>query len=87
MGRNEDDGNETRRRLRIPAALAVAFVGTSASVAMTFAGCSGSGVPEPIDGRLMSVKRDASVDTSASDDGSVDAMVDAGQTFDDAPHT
>lgn len=84
MGRNEDDGNETRRRLRIPAALAVAFVGTSASVAMTFAGCR-SGMPEPVDGRLMSVKHDAGVD--ASDDGSVDAMVDAGQTFDDAPHT
>ena len=47
---NQDDGTEKpRRRLRIPAALAVAFVGTSASAAMMFAGCSTQTTPNPVD--------------------------------------
>src|SRR6187551_3154870 len=92
MGRKQDDANDktpSRRRLRIPAALAVAFVGTSASVAMTFAGCSTS-TPEPVDaGQATSMKHDAGVDGegsgSAMNDGTIDAMIDAGQTIADAP--
>jgi hypothetical protein len=82
---NEDDGNaKSRRRLRIPAALAVAFVGTSATVAMTFAGCSPSSPPEPVDaGESQAVTKDAGV----GDDGSnsvIDAMVDAAPQMADA---
>lgn len=86
MGRNQDDGTEkppAKRRLRIPAALAVAFVGTSATVAMTFAGCSSSPIPDPVDaGQASSVQHDAGVG-SGSDE--IDAMIDAGQTIADAP--
>ena len=85
---NQDDGIEKpRRRLRIPAALAVAFVGTSASAAMMFAGCS-TQTPDPVDaGQATAVQHDAGVG-SGTDSGSnvdTDAMIDAGQTIADAP--
>ena len=83
---NHDDGTEKpRRRLRIPAALAVAFVGTSASLAMTFAGCSSSTTPEPVDaGQATSVQHDGGV-IDGEGSATIDAMIDAGQTIADAP--
>ncbi|HUS29326.1 MAG TPA: hypothetical protein VMZ53_12495 [Kofleriaceae bacterium] len=52
-----------RPRLRIPAVLAVAVVGTSATVTLTFSGCGAEPGPEPIDAnRINSVKVDAGVD-------------------------
>lgn len=79
---NQDDGFEKpRRRLRIPAALAVAFVGTSASAAMMFAGCS-TQTPDPVDaGQATSVQHDA----GNGSDIDTDAMIDAGQAVADAP--
>jgi hypothetical protein len=81
---NQDDGTEKpRRRLRIPAALAVAFVGTSASAAMMFAGCS-TQTPDPVDaGQASSVQHDAAVGSGSNVD--TDAMMDAGQAIADAP--
>ena len=81
-----DDGTEKpRRRLRIPAALAVAFVGTSASAAMLFAGCS-TQTPDPVDaGQATAVQHDAGVDNGSGSNVDTDAMIDAGQTIADAP--
>ena len=76
MASNPSDGKEKpRRRLRIPAALAVALVGTSASVAMIVAGCSES-TPDPVDaGQETSVKKDAGMD-GGSNAVAIDAMID-----------
>ena len=68
-----------RRRLRIPAALAVVVVGGGASIALAFAGCD-TGAP-PIDAKLLTREDDAGVrDAKLADvnDGGVsDAHADA----------
>jgi hypothetical protein len=68
-----------RRLLRIPAALAVAVVGTSAWITMAFSGCSASSGPEPLDAtKASSVKVDAAIDSGTRADGdNVDAPVDS----------
>lgn len=70
-----------RRRLRIPAALAVAIVGTSATVAMSAGGCD-SGAPEPIDATSSGTARiDGAVDATT------DSIVDAELPADAPPDT
>lgn len=70
------------RRLRIPTALAVAFVGSSATVAMTFAGCHG-GHHAPSDSNAPDtsslIERDAMIDVlvDATPDAKPDAKPDA----------
>ena len=77
MASNDDDSgarDAKRRRLRIPAALAVAIVGTSATVAIGIAGCD-TGPPEPIDATSSGTARiDGAVDTN------IDSCID-GQTM------
>ena len=67
------------RRLRVPAALAVAFVGTSAVISMWYGGCH-SGMPDPPDARSIEAERDANgtlADAEVVDAGPSDAHPDA----------
>jgi hypothetical protein len=59
------------RRLRVPAALAVAFVGTSAAVTMWYGGCHTQTDP-PVDALTIESHGDADV-ADISDDPPVDA--------------
>jgi hypothetical protein len=75
------DDHEPVHRLRVPAALAVAFVGSSAAVAMWYGGCTPD-EPEPNpDAGNVQVVKDAedidSLDAEAPSDAPVDAAVDA----------
>lgn len=64
-------------RLRIPAALAVAIVGVTAPVAMSFGGCQEDLPPEPIDAGGV-IDKDH-LDAGTEDAGDIDAgLVDAG---------
>ncbi|HEY5951265.1 MAG TPA: hypothetical protein VIV40_37490 [Kofleriaceae bacterium] len=82
--RSSDGRDETTpaRRLRVPAALAVAFVGTSAVVSVWYGGCHTTTDPTPDAGHVES-RLDARV-IDASDAGDDDDLVDAG-TMPDAP--
>lgn len=84
---NDDDGNaKSPRRVRVPAALAVAFVGTSASVA-TALGCSPTPPPEPIDaGEMESLRMDGGVDIDADETADAAQPIADAATL-DAPHT
>lgn len=75
----------TLRRLQMPAALAVAFVGSSAVISMWYGGCH-SGMPDPPDAEPLEAARDASTRADASiadaapDDAgtpAADALIDA----------
>ena len=69
------DRSSTQRRLRIPKALAVALLGASATVAVSFAGCDSS-TEKNAGGDPSAVVPDASID--AADDGMIaDAALDA----------
>lgn len=79
---SHDDAPCPRRRLRVPAVLAVAIVGTSASVAIGIAGCD-TGMPEPIDALSSGTVR-----IDAATDAVVDSLDDAelpADAPDDAP--
>ena len=69
---SRDDNGAPRRRLRVPAVLAVAFVGSSAAVTMWYGGCTPDTTdPVPDAGqRIESPHVDAGVD---GDDAPVDA--------------
>jgi len=71
MSRQTDEETRPRRRFRrVPAALAVALIGASATAAMSFVGCSPQQGPEPIDStKASSVKVDSAVDATTSPDG------------------
>ena len=70
------------RRLRVPAALAVAFVGSSAAITMWYGGCH-AGTPDPVDGRQIQMAHDAGGPDGVVDDA---APVDASDApRDDAP--
>lgn len=76
-----DDHDPVPRRLRVPAALAVAFVGSSAAVAMWYGGCTPD-EPEPNpDAGTVHVVMDAEssdgLDAEAPADAAIDAPVDA----------
>jgi hypothetical protein len=80
MASNDDVTGRRRPRLRIPAALAVAIVGTSATAALSAGGCD-NGSPEPIDASSPGMARidaavDAEVDGELPEDAQVDAMPD-----------
>jgi hypothetical protein len=71
------------RRLRVPVALAVAFVGTSAAVSMWYGGCHSQTDPPPDAGEIE-MRGDADVidvvdadDDTPPTDGSIDAPRDA----------
>src|SRR5688572_9573918 len=72
MTRSTKDGvlrEKAPLRLRIPASLAVALVGASATIAMSFGGCQQS-TPDPIDaGGPIDRVRDAGADDTGPDDG------------------
>ena len=106
MARSKVDlGRESpaRRRLRIPAALAVTVVGSSASVAMTIGGCDamnpGTDAGPPItsvtDARSGDSLPDAGEPTALADggidtkvvDGPIDARPDAAVPRDAPPDT
>lgn len=77
---SRDDREPVLRRLRVPAALTVAFVGSSAAVAMWYGGCAPD-EPEPNpDAGTVQVVKDADVDgldAEAPSDAAIDAAVDA----------
>ena len=78
-------------RLRIPAALAVAVVGSSATLALSIAGCDEATTPVPVDGpRTSSTRLDGGFDgdfihdvapaldaPESPHDAAVDAPIDA----------
>jgi hypothetical protein len=73
MSSRDDDTDDSRRgRLRVPAALAVAFVGTSAAVSMWYGGCHTETDP-PIDALVIETRRDADGIDAAIEDAIVDA--------------
>ena len=69
-----DDNALPRRRLRVPAALAVAFVGTSAAVSMWYGGCHTDTHP-PFDAGLIESRGDADLADAGSDDPIPDAVL------------
>ena len=71
MSSRDEHDEAPRRRLRVPGALAVAFVGTSAAVSLWYGGCHSATDPVPDAGRLE-------METDA-------AQVDAGTPDEDAP--
>jgi hypothetical protein len=72
MSREHDDAR--RKRFRVPAALAVAFVGSSAAVSVWYGGCHQVTDP-PVDAGFLELREDA----AQPDDSGVDAStVDAG---------
>ncbi len=93
MTRSTKDGalrEKAPLRLRIPASLAVAVVGASATIAMSFGGCQ-ENTPEPIDaGGPIDRVGDAGVDDmdidgGFGDDGGIGALADAAVPTPDAP--
>ena len=65
-------------RLRVPAALAVAVLGASATVTLSFGGCQEDPIPEPIDAGPIDRRIDAGLEEPASgSDAALDAAVDA----------
>lgn len=84
MGSRADHDEAPRRRLRVPGALAVAFVGSSAAVSMWYGGCQPDIVDPPPDGRIES-RADAN-DVDADDDAvpPIDAPLPAPDTPRDA---
>jgi hypothetical protein len=75
--RHRDDDGAPCRRLRVPVALAVAFVGSSVAAVAWYGGCGTHPLPDPgpDGGRLSGMVDDAYV-VDASDDAQLD--VDAG---------
>jgi hypothetical protein len=75
-------------RLRIPASIAVAVVGASATIAMSFGGCDES-TPDPIDaGGPIDRVRDAGdelPDSGGGSDGSGGQLADAAVPTPDTP--
>lgn len=64
----------TPLRLRIPAALAVAAIGTAAAIALSFGGCEHEPLPpEPTDAGQLSQLGDAEVDGGELDSAAPDA--------------
>lgn len=88
MNRSTKDGAPREKppwRLRIPASLAVAVVGTSATIAMSFGGCQET-KPDPVDAGPIDRIRDAGADAVGElDDGSTGGFADAGVETPDAP--
>ena len=88
MRRRDDNAARPRKRLRIPVALAVAFVGSASAISMWYGGCThGSTDPAPdtlhIDNRQDALPVDAALDaddvtdaTDAPRDSGVDATPD-----------
>ncbi|HTL37046.1 MAG TPA: hypothetical protein VL326_28120 [Kofleriaceae bacterium] len=78
FGDNDDDDDTSstsrrrRRLLRVPAALAVALVGTSMSVGTAINGCTPSDPPRPDAGQASNVQVDGG-GGSGDDGGGVDA--------------
>jgi hypothetical protein len=56
-------------RLRVPAALAVAVVGASATVAMTFGGCQEESMPDPVDAGRIDRRSDAGFEDAGAGEG------------------
>jgi hypothetical protein len=72
-------------RLRVPAALAVAVLGASATVTLSFGGCQDDPIPDPIDAGPIDRRFDAGPEQPASgSDAGGDAAADAGAPLDDA---
>ena len=78
-----DKPEGTLRRLRVPVALAAAFVGSSAVISMWYGGCH-AGMPDPPDAGPIEAERDAAshadadIADAAPDDAVIpDALVDA----------
>lgn len=98
MARSRDDRKTDASkplRLRVPAALAVALLGASATVAMSIGGCEET-IREPADaGQLSKERIDAEVDDGGiagdgrelDDDDDDDPPRDAGLPPPDAPET
>lgn len=89
MGRRRAGHDATpRRRLRVPAALAVAFVGSAGAVSMWYGGCTHDATDPPLDGGRIANTQDASpvdvaIDAIDASDAPRDAAPDAGAP--DAP--
>ena len=81
MSSGDDHDAPPRRRLRVPAALAVAFAGSSAAISVWYGGCHSATDP-PLDATIIESRGDANVDVDA---GAPDAEpADAGPPSDGA---
>jgi hypothetical protein len=73
--------DDTRgKRLRVPAALAVAFVGSSAAISAWYGGCHPTADP-PLDAGFLELRDDANL----VDDSSIDASIPDDAGAPDAP--
>jgi hypothetical protein len=76
MSLDDEPDPSPKRRLRVPAALAVAFVGSAAAVSVWYGGCHADTVDPPVDGGRLEMHRDANV-VDAGHDAGHDAAIDA----------
>jgi len=75
MSRSLDDRKPLR--LRVPASLAVAVLGASATVVMATHGCTEHSTPDPVDAGMIEKRGDGGVDGAAGQDGELaDASID-----------
>ena len=73
-----ETGARAPLRLRVPDGLAVALLGASTTVALTFGGCNDEPTPDPLDAGQISKYQDAGV-TDSRTAASTDARTDAGE--------
>ena len=75
---SRDEHDKAPNRLRVPAALAVAFVGSSAMVSIWYGGCDPN-APDPVldAGRIEAQSDDAQGIDAGADETPIDAMIDA----------
>lgn len=74
MNLDDDPDRSPKRCLRVPAALAVAFVGSAAAVSVWYGGCDADTVDPPVDAGRLEMHRDANV-VDAGDDAAIDAAI------------
>ncbi len=77
-----DNDEAPRKLLRVPGALAVAFVGSAAAVSVWYGGCQRDVVDPSPDAGQIEAHADAAVDTSID---APTAMIDAAPPTPDAP--
>ena len=82
MGDQPDDTR--RKRLRVPAALVVAFVGSAGAVSVWYGGCHDPNEPW-VDAGSIEMRSDATLDHDAGGDGGGTVSSDGGAPVGDAP--
>lgn len=86
MSSRDENAEAPRRRLRVPGALAVAFVGSSAAVTVWYGGCDAGSVDAAPDAGGIEMQRDAEAPNDAGTPGEdAPAPIDAPLPAPDAP--